>query len=113
MGIGGRDPPTRSLPNPNMSEKTIVAQAINRLKGIGYVVRIASDGVTRYVIGDDVPTQSVINRADGTYQAVFHLERPGHYASLFVVWGLGEYVIADVSADSADEQEMVEKLVFG
>ncbi len=95
-----------------MSEKTIVAQAINRLKGIGYVVRIASDGVTRYVIGDDVPTQSVIERADGTDQAVFHLERPGHHASLFVVWGLGEDVIADVSADSADELERIDTLVY-
>lgn len=96
-----------------MHEQHIVAQAINRLKGIGYVVRIASDGDTRYVIGDDIPTQSVINRADGTDQAVFHLERPGHHASLFVVWGLGEDVIADVSADSADELERVDELVYG
>ena len=95
-----------------MSEKSIVSQAINRLKGIGYVVRIASDGVTRYVIGDDVPTRSVIERADGTEQATFHLERPGHHCSLFVVWGLGEDVIADFSADSADELDLVDTLIY-
>ena len=95
-----------------MTEQSTVAQAINRLKGIGYVVRIASDGVTRYVIGDDVPTRSVIERADGTEQAVFHLERPGHHCSLFVVWGLGEDVVADFSADSADELELIDTLIY-
>ena len=96
-----------------MSEKSTVAQAINRLKGIGYVVRIASDGVTRCVIGDGVPTRSAIERAEGADQAVFHLERPGHHCSLFVVWGLGEDCIADVSADSVDELERVDELVYG
>ena len=96
-----------------MKEQNLVAQAINRLKGIGYVVRIASDGETRYVIGDDVPTSSVIDRADGTEQATFHLERPGHHCSLFVVWGLGEDVVADMSADSADELELIDELVYG
>ena len=96
-----------------MSEKSIVAKAIDRLKGIGYILRVASDGATRYVIWEGVPSLAAIDKAKGTDQAVFHLERPGHHCSLFVVWGLGEDCIADVSADSVDELESVDELVYG
>jgi len=90
-------------------EVKTVRAALRRLEGIGYKVVASGDGVTRYIRND---VESHLQAADGTDEAVFHLERPGHHCSLFVVWGLGEECIADFSADCQAELDRIDSLIY-
>ncbi len=111
--IGERSPVCCSL-NLIMSfkqEKTFVAEAIDRLKGAGYTLRKARDGEDVFIIGENVPTGSAIDKADGTDLAWFELDSHHHSCTLFVTWGEGEDCIADILCDSFEELEKIERLI--
>lgn len=86
-----------------------VRTALHQLENAGYKLAASSDGVTRYIRSD---VEAHLRAADGTDQAVFFLERPGHHCSLFVVWGLGEDCIADYSADCQAELDRIDDLIY-
>jgi hypothetical protein len=86
-----------------------VRTALHQLENAGYKLAASSDGVTRYVRGD---VEAHLQAADGTEQAMFFLEKPGHHCSLFVVWGLGGDCIADISADCDDELDKIDELIY-
>ena len=86
-----------------------VRTALHQLVNAGYKLVASSDGVTRYIRSD---VEAHLQAADGADEAAFFLERPGHYCSLFVVWGLGGDCIADISADSAAELDKIDELIY-
>jgi hypothetical protein len=86
-----------------------VRTALHQLGTLGYKVVASSDGVTRYIRND---VEAHLKAADGTDQAAFFLEKPGHHCSLFVVWGLGGDCIADISADSDAELDRIDEVIY-
>ena len=91
-------------------EYRIVEHAICRLQGDGYSLEACSDGVTRYIRHN---ASNAIEACSGADEAAFFFEKPGHYCSLFVVWGLGEDCIADYSADCQAELDRIDGLIYG
>lgn len=86
-----------------------VRTALHRLENDGYRLMQSSDGVTRFKRST---IESHLQAADGTDQAAFFLEKPGHHCSLYVAWGLGEDCIFDYGADSAEESDRIEDLIY-
>ena len=93
----------------NKVELRVVERALNRLSNDGYQVVQASDGEVRYKVRH---AQEALDVADGGDMAVFFLEKPGHHCSLFAVWGNGEDVISDFSADCEAELDRISDLIY-
>jgi carbamate kinase len=91
-------------------EVRIVERALNRLTSDGYQVVLASDGGTRYKVNH---AQEALEAASGADEACFFLEKAEHHCTLFIVWGNGEDVICDYSADSNAELDRIEELIYG
>jgi hypothetical protein len=94
----------------NKEEVRIVERALNRLASDGYQVVLASDGGARYKVNN---VQKALEAADGSDEAYFYLEKADHHCTLFVVWGNGEDVITDYSADSGAELDRLEDIIYG
>ena len=90
-------------------ELNTVRTALHRLENDGYRLMQSSDGIQRFKRGT---VEAHLDAADGTDEATFFLEKPGHHCSLYVVWGLGEDCIADYRADSTAELNRLEDLIY-
>lgn len=92
-------------------EKAFVAKAIDRLKDAGYTLKNARDGVTQCIFMENTPTKSAVERISGTDLAWFDLDSQNHSCTLFITWGEGEECINDISSDSFEELEKIEKII--
>lgn len=90
-------------------ELNTVRTALHRLENDGYRLLQSSDGIQRFKRGT---VEAHLEAADGTDQATFFLEKPGHQCSLYVVWGLGEDCIADFRADSTAELDRIDEIIY-
>ena len=90
-------------------ELNTVRTALHRLENDGYRLMQSSDGIQRFKRST---VEAHLDAADGTDEATFFLEKPGHHCSLYVVWGLGEDCIADYRADSTAELTRLEDLIY-
>ena len=98
-------------------ETRIVRQAISRLQEDGYVLVSCHDGENRYEAPQDTTPRAALNAAMdaalGTDYARFNLSKgEGNHCSILAVWGNGEDVISDCSANTEEEMDRIEDLIL-
>ena len=96
------------MTHPN--ERRYAITLIQSLIDAGWSVIGGSDGCTRYRARDRSPAE-LLGLIDGTEAACIHFQRGEDSCTLSLVWGLGEDLLADYSANTVAVLDEITALI--
>lgn len=96
------------MTHPN--ERRYAITLIQSLIDGGWSVIGGSDGCTRYRARDRSPAE-LLDLVDGTETACIHFQRGDDSCTLSLVWGLGEDLLADYSANTVAVLDEITALI--